>query len=105
MHDVLNTHCILLRIAQQRNAMCDMLYNLMLTRSMSTGAIDALAEDPDTDISQAVVLRKLEPSITAALKAYHTRATQCGRSFEHVVLLEAAAQGWYLPAMTLFSPA
>ena len=38
----------------------------------------------------------LVPPITAALQAYKIRAARTGQSLEHVVMLEAAVQGWYV---------
>ncbi|CAL5223081.1 g5540 [Coccomyxa viridis] len=60
------------------------------------GALDALVENADADFLQADGLGRLVPSITAALLAYKTRAAQCGQTFEHMVRLEAAVQGWPL---------
>ncbi|CAL5223079.1 g5538 [Coccomyxa viridis] len=60
------------------------------------GALDVLVENTGADFSRANVLIKLVPSITAALQAYQARAAQCGQSFEHMVWLEAAVQGWPL---------
>ena len=53
-------------------------------------------------ISNAHVLIRLVPSFVAALQAYQVRAAQCGHSFAHMVLLEAAVQGWYVPALPFY---
>ena len=57
-----------------------------------------MVENANADFSQAHVLIKLVPPITAALQAFQTRAAQCGQSFAHIVWLEAAVQGWCVPA-------
>ena len=49
------------------------------------------------------VLLQLLPCITAALQTYQTRAARCGQSFAHMVLLEDAVQGWYIPPLLLSS--
>ena len=51
------------------------------------------------DFSKRHNLIRLMPSFAAALQAYQIRAAQCGHSFAHTVLLEAAVQGWYVTAL------
>ena len=46
-------------------------------------------------------LLNMASSFAAALQAYKIRATACGQSFEHMVLLEAAVQGWHVTALLL----
>ena len=65
------------------------------------GALDELVEIPEDAFLHTHVLIKLVPAVTAALQAYQARATQCGQPFEHMVRLEAAVQGWCVPALLL----
>ena len=46
----------------------------------------------------------LTSTFASALHAYKVRAGRCGQSFEHMVLLEAAVQGWHVTALLLFCP-
>ena len=75
--------------------------NHLLTRSMFAGVLDILMEVGNLTLIRIGVLLQLVPCITAALQAYQTRAAQCGQSFTHMVLLEAAVQGWYTTALLL----
>ena len=76
---------------------------LTMTHSVhvSAGALDVLMEVGSLTFIRLGVLLQLLPCLTAALQAYQTRATQSGQSFAHMVLLEAAVQGWYAPALLL----
>ena len=76
-----------------------LLLYILLTPGILAGAVDVMADNADADFSQAHVFMKLVPTITAALQAYQTRAAQCGHSFKHTVRLEAAVQGWCVPAL------
>ncbi|CAL5223104.1 g5566 [Coccomyxa viridis] len=60
---------------------------------MLPGTITALADIGPTTLGSHTLIKAV-PSFAAALQAYQMRAAQCGRSFEHMVLLEAAVQGW-----------
>lgn len=42
---------------------------------------------------------RLLPYLHFDLQAYQTRATECGQTFEHMVLLEAAVVGWYVSGL------
>lgn len=68
----------------------------------------ALAQNTDrvTESLDARALFRLVPVFEAALQAYQIRAAQCGQSFKHMVLLEAAVLGWHVPALLrrTFSP-
>ena len=67
------------------------------------GTNAALRELGGKYIFQANVLIRLVPSFKAALQAYQMRAAQSGQSFERMVLLEAAVQGWYAPIFLVLS--
>ena len=71
--------------------------NALLTQGMSVGTNNALAEGLCHDCPLSEVLGELEASFTAAIQSYQIRAAQCGQSFKHMVLLEAAVQGWCVP--------
>ena len=66
---------------------------------MSAGTNAALAETLHRNLSLSHVLDELVPSFTAALQSYQIRAGQRGQSFKHMVLLEAAVQGWCVPSL------
>lgn len=61
---------------------------------MLAGVIDTMIDHVSADWSCAETLRKLVPPIESALQAYKDRAVADGHSFEHVIMLQAAAQGW-----------
>ena len=83
-----------------------------LTQRIFAGVLDTMiqyaaesrAKSPSLE---ATLLRTLVSSFSYALKAYQMRAKTGGQTFEHVVLLEAAVQGWYVftPVYFLSSPA
>ena len=61
---------------------------------MLAGVIDIMIDHVSADWTCAETLRKLVPPIRAALQAYKDRAVANGHSFEYVIMLRAAAQGW-----------
>ena len=42
---------------------------------------------------------------TTALQAYQVRAAECKQTYEHMVLLEAAVQGWHVTSRIWLVPA
>ena len=60
-----------------------------------------LVENADADLSRAEVLINLVPAISGALQDYYFRAVHSRQSFAHVVMLEAAVQGWHVSCLTL----
>ena len=71
----------------------------ILTDGMSAGVDDTLGRIYDAPALIGGPLHQLAASFAAALQDYHIRATSCGQSFEHMVLLEAAVQGWHVTAL------
>ena len=71
---------------------------------ISAGVEDTLARIQDAPALEGAVLLQMVTSFAAALQEYQIRATSSGQSFEHMVLLEAAVQGWHVTALLLFSP-
>ena len=65
------------------------------------GAMHKLVENADADLSRAEVLINLVPPIRGALEDYHFRAVHSRQSFAHVIMLEAAVQGWHVSCLTL----
>ena len=61
--------------------------------------MDALGKLYGYEPGDAVTM--LVATFTAALQAYRVRAAASGQSFEHMVLLEAAVQGWFVTALPL----
>lgn len=60
-----------------------------------------MARCADTNPVAGDVLIRLVSSLTTALWAYQIRATECGQKLKHMVLLEAAVQGWRVTASLL----
>ena len=61
---------------------------------LTAGAMDVLASNVHADWTHGKVLRKLVRPIKSALQAYKDRAVATGQSYKHVVMLQAAVQGW-----------
>ncbi len=66
---------------------------------MFAGVMGHMLRNACGDFSGDHELFRLASKYTAALQAYQTRAKECGQSFKHMVLLEAAVQGWHVPAL------
>ena len=56
--------------------------------------MDIMVDQASTDWTCAEMLCKLVLPIRSALQAYKDRAAATGQSFEHVIMLQAAVQGW-----------
>ena len=67
---------------------------------LTAGAMDVLASNAHADWTHGNVLRKLVPPIAAALQAYKARAVATGRSYKHIVMLQAAVQGWCVTCLS-----
>ena len=75
------------------------MHSALLTHGKFAGTF--MAPSSDELYLQMSDNRKLLPFFQAALLAYQTRATDCGQTFEHMILLEAAVQGWYVSGLLL----
>ena len=79
-------HCTLLRHGHLLSAGV-----ITFFQFCQVGSNDALGRDD--------VLPGLVTTLEAALMTYQIRARRCGKSFKHMVLLEAGVQGWYVTAL------
>ncbi len=74
---------------------------------ITADATDTVRKMPDARLLGAdlltATLTRLIAFFTTALQAYHVRAAKSGQTLEHMVLLEAAVQGWQVPVL-LFCP-
>jgi len=61
---------------------------------MHAGVLDLMLASPNADYTRPKALAKLLPPMTEATQAYKDRALAAGRTFEHIVRLEAAVRGW-----------
>ncbi|CAL5223110.1 g5572 [Coccomyxa viridis] len=68
----------------------------MLVMTGTNEPLISLIQKDGKAFAEANYLIRLVPSFEAAIRAYQERAAERGQSFEHVVLLEAAVQGWSL---------
>lgn len=80
-------------------SMCSSAASAVLITQMLAGALEVMAEWGNPKADQSRVLKRLMTRFTTALQTYQTRAAQAGQSFEHMVLLEAAVQGWQVAAL------
>ena len=59
----------------------------------AAGVLDGLLEH-EGDLTSVEALLKMLPPLESALQAYRDRAMTTNKSLEHVVLVQAAVQGW-----------
>ena len=79
---------------------CAVLLYFVLTEKVLAGFFDMMTE-ATSYVSRGHILQRIVPAVTAALQAYQMRAAQSGQSFMHMVLLEAAVQGWHVTTLLL----
>ncbi len=72
-----------------------------LKQGFYAGVISIMAQHADADPLHDGLLRDLTTAFTINLQVYKIRAEKYAQSFEHMVLLEAAVQGWYVAALLL----
>ena len=79
------------------------LRSALLKHGLHAGALDVMAQHGDKKSLDDDLMRDLTSAFRSILQAYKARATSCGQSYKHMVLLEAAVQGWHVSALLLVS--
>ena len=60
----------------------------------AAGVLDGLLEHEGNDLTSLDALLRMVAPLESALQAYRDRAVAAKKSHAHVVMLEAAVQGW-----------
>ena len=76
----------------------------LLTYASSAGVFKVSSEDELFLLMRDDRAARVLPSLQAALQVHQTRASECGKTFEHMVLLQAAVQGWHVSGLLLAIP-